>query len=514
MMPLRRAAARFSALGQTRAYPALAGFPERWRWWLALPLAGAAAVFGFAPFYGYPLPFLSMAVLFLAWRRCSGPRSGAGFGLAWGLGFFLAGVSWVYVSLHDVGGMAAPLAGGATLLFCTALAAYPALAGYVFCRVRSGRPLADALLAAGLWTLAEGLRGGLFTGFPWLSLGYSQIPDGPLAGFAPVIGVHGVGALLALCAALPVFVGRRGLWWAPVAAIMTVAAVGFGLRDRAWTEPSGEPLTVSLLQGNIPQTIKWVPEYLPRSIETYLRLAREHPAQLLVLPETALPLTLDRIPEDVLAGLTRHGDVILGAAARTAEGGYVNAAVRVDPDLRTQIYAKTHLVPFGEFVPPGFTAFFNWVNIPMADFTAGASGQPPFAIAGQRPMPNICYEDVFGDEIRRTVPEATLLLNLSNTAWFGRSLAQPQHLQIAQTRALETGRPMLRATNTGMTAAIMPDGRVEAELPAFTTGALTVTVRGYAGRTPFVRIGNRPVWLFALLACVPALRLRRTSGSL
>lgn len=464
-------------------------------------LAGASTVLGFAPFGVFPLPLLTLAVLFHLWRGAAAPREGALLGFAWGMGCFLAGVSWVYVSLHDMGGMAAPLAAVATLLFCTVLALFPAMAGYAVVRGRTGASWRDAGLAAGAWTIFEWLRGWVLTGFPWLALGYSQAPPSPLAGFAPILGGYGVGLIVALLAAALAF----ARWWG-LAAVALAGLVGFGLRGIAWTAPVGESLTVSLLQGNIPQSLKWVPERLPLSLETYARLAAAHPAKLTVLPETALPLFFDEVPRDTLRALTRHGDALIGTAVRVREGGYVNGAVAVTPDLRTQSYAKRHLVPFGEYVPPGFTWFFKLVSIPMSDFSAGPPVQKPLDIAGQKVAPNICYEDVFGEEVLRALPEATLLVNLSNTAWFGDSLAQPQHLQIAQMRALETGRPMLRATNTGMTAAIAADGTVAGVLPPFVTDALTVEVQGYAGLTPYARHGNTGAVLLALLACLPALR--------
>lgn len=470
---------------------------------------GAATVFGYAPFEVFPLPLVSLALLFELWRRADTPRRTATLGFVWGLGCFLAGVSWVYVSLHDVGGMAMPIAIVATLAFCAVLAIFPALAGYVWGRWRTGRPGADALLAAGAWALTEWLRGWVLTGFPWLAIGYSQTPPSPLAGYAPILGVYGVGLLAAGIASMLLFHWRRPLSWASVGLVL---AVGIGLRGMDWTQPVGEPLQVSLLQGNIPQSLKWIPENLTKSIETYARLASEHPAALTVLPETAIPLLFDQIPREVLRGLTANGTVLLGAPIRTRERGYANGAVAVTPELEVQAYAKAHLVPFGEFVPPGFAWFFGLVNIPMSDFSAGPANQRPIEVAGQRLMPNICYEDLFGEEIRRALPEATLLINLSNTAWFGDSLAQPQHLQIARMRALETGRPILRATNTGMTAAVTPDGHVAAVLRPFVADALTVSVRGYVGMTPFATMGNTLVVLLACLACAPALRAGQRTG--
>ena len=475
---------------------------------LVASLAGAATVFGFAPFEVLPIPVLTLALLFHLWRRADSAPGAAWLGLAWGLGCFLAGVSWVYVSLHDVGGMAMPLAAIATLLFCGGLALFPALVGYLFRRAAT-TDFRAIPLAAGLWTLAEWLRGWLLTGFPWLAIGYSQTPPSPLAGYAQVVGVYGVGLLVAGVASCLTFAWRRPLAWL---AIGIVVAGGAGLRTITWTRPAGEPLNASLLQGDVPQSLKWVPENLRLSMDTYARLAAEHPARLTVLPETAIPLPFDRIPEEFLRRLTAAGPVLMGAAIRDRSGGYVNGALAVTPELSIASYAKVHLVPFGEFVPPGFGWFFGLVDIPMSNFSAGARQQRPLDVAGQKIMPNICYEDLFGEELLAALPDATLLVNLSNTAWFGDSLAQPQHLQIARLRALETGRMILRATNTGMTAAITPDGRVTAALPPFTAGALEVAAQGFSGLTPFARFGNTlAAWLACLAVAVAVLR-RRVNG--
>jgi apolipoprotein N-acyltransferase len=477
-------------------------------------LLGALTVCGFAPLRLFPLPLLTLALLFLLWRDAASPRRAAWLGWLWGLGCFLGGVSWVYVSMHDVGGMPAPFAALATLLLCACLALYPALAGWLFGRFRCGSAGRDVLLVAGTWTVAEWLRGMLLTGFPWLSIGYTQSPPSPLAGYAAVLGVYGISLLVAALAALLAFSWRRP---GNVVLVLGVATGGYLLQQVAWTEPIGPPLTVSLLQGNISQDSKWDPQLLTNSLDTYARLARAHPARLLVLPETALPMFLDDVPEEYLRELMANASTLFGVAmhtgARDNPDGYTNSAVTLSADGRLQSYAKSHLVPFGEYVPPGFAWFLALMQMPMSDFTAGPAYQRPLDIAGQKIAPNICYEDLFGEEILRTLPEATLLINLSNTAWFGDSLAQPQHLQIAQMRAMESGRTMLRATNTGMTAAVRPDGRIVAELPAFTADALVVEVQGFTGMTPFAYWGNALALLLALAAFCPALLQRRLTAT-
>lgn len=491
-------------------------------------LLGLASVLAFAPMLIFPLIFLTLGGLYLLLDRTAPHdwRHGALIGGAFGFGFFLGGVSWVYVSLSIFGGMAMPLAALATILFCAYLALYPALAGALFAGLANPLgAICRALLFAALWTFAEWLRGWLFTGFPWLSIGYSQTPPSPLAGFAPIFGVYGLSWLTAWIAALLAVFGSRFLPsqaatgksvlkanWLPPLAIALALAAGGALRQLEWTQPTGQPIRVALLQGNIPQELKWRPERFYDSLRTYYELAREHPAQLTVLPETAIPGLLDQVPPDYLEALRalarrEQGELILGIP--TSDGKtYANSAIALGQG-GMQRYDKTHLVPFGEFVPPGFRWFMDRLKIPMSDFAPGSARQAPLRLGALKIAPNICYEDAFGEEIARALPEADLLVNLSNVAWFGDSLAPAQHLQIARMRALETGRVMLRATNTGMTAIVDADGHVAAALPSFTRGALTGEVRARAGATPYVRWGNLPIVALCLLLTGIALRPRR-----
>jgi apolipoprotein N-acyltransferase len=493
-----------------------------WRHPAAAPvfalLLGAASVAAFAPLGLFPLILFTLAALFTlldaaaqagrSWRR------GALIGGLFGFGLFITGVSWVFVSLRTFGGMPAPLAALATLLFCLVLTCFPALAGALSMRFAQRARWQRGLAFAALWTLGEMLRGWMFTGFPWLAIGYSQTPPSPLAGFAPVLGVYGVSLLTAFTATLLSIAYSRwrenapcgtGGWRCPAQPLLGVLllfAAGLNLRAVDWTTPVGTPLTVALLQGNIPQDLKWQPERFNDSLRTYYQLAQAHPAQLTILPETALPAFLDQLPDDFLSALRQlalrqQGNLIMGVAIGDHRQ-YSNAALSLG-SAGEQRYNKTHLVPFGEYVPPGFKWFMNLVNIPMSDFTPGARQQPPMALNGQQVAINICYEDAFGEEIIGALPAATLLVNLSNVAWFGDSLAPPQHLQIARLRALESGRMMLRATNTGMTAIIDRDGHVNAVLKPFTRDVLRGEVQGYQGSTPYGRWGNAPVLAISLL---------------
>ncbi len=475
--------------------------------------AGALSVAGFAPLAAFPLPFATLAGLLFLWRSAATPRVAFRIGFAFGAGLFGAGVSWVYVSLHDFGSMPAPLAAIGAFAFCAILALYPAAAGWSLARLQLG-PLAAALLAfPALWTLFEWLRGWIFTGVPWLAVGYSQA-DSPLAGFAPVVGVYGVSFAVALCAGL-LGVVVSGSGKARIAGgVALVFAFGLGqlLKQIAWTSPQGAPFQVALLQGNIPQDLKFRADRYAATLATYKRLIEASRAQLIVLPETAIPRFLDAVDPFYLqdierAAASRRADLLIGVPIRDPDGRYFNSLVSVGVSP-AQRYDKSHLVPFGEFVPWGLSWMVRTLAVPLSDFSRGPENPRPLVLGGQLVAPNICWEDAFGEEIIRQLPQATLLVNVSNVAWFGDSLAPSQHLQISRMRALETGRTMLRATNTGVTAIIDPRGNVVARLPQFTEGVLSGEVQGYGGASPYVRFGNYPIVL-ACLALVAALVLRR-----
>jgi apolipoprotein N-acyltransferase len=500
---------------------------------------GAVTVAGFAPFYLFPLPVITLAALFALWDRAKEARQAAWIGFAYGLGLFLFGVSWVYVSLHDFGAMPAPLAAAATLLFCAAIALLPAAGGYAAARFNVTPAIRLGLLVPALWTLTEWVRGWLLTGFPWLAAGYSQVPLSPLAGYAPVLGIYGVTLATAVTAGLAAVLwehytakaeGRRQTAEGPPTRARSVLSFilhpssfillaiwfgGLGLKQIAWTEPAGAPVTVSLLQGNIAQDLKWREDRVRPTLDAYRGLAEASTSRLIILPETALPLFLDQVPQDYLSAIGAHarrtgGDILIGVPERLASGEYFNSVVSFGGSP-TQAYRKSHLVPFGEFIP--LRPVLGWIvgvlAIPLQDFSRGGEDQRPLAVAGQRVAVNICYEDAFGEEIIRQLPEASLLVNVSNVAWFGRSIAPQQHLQISQARAIETGRYMLRATNTGVTAAINPRGEVVATAPEFTTASVTYRVQGYGGSTPYVRWGNYAV----LVLCLALLALARWAGS-
>jgi apolipoprotein N-acyltransferase len=484
---------------------------------------GAASVFGFAPFHFAALPILSLALLFVLWRQSASPRAAGLLGFAFGLGFFVSGTSWVYISLHTFGGMPAGLTAIATLGFCAVVGCYPAIAGWLALRLTGGLApnvhTAILVLVAmpACWTVGELLRGYLLTGFPWLGLGYSQIPSSPLAGYAAVLGSYGVTWVAAVCAgALALLMLRLPApslrpVCLPVAVIVIAIAAGALLRTREWTQPYGAPLRVALLQGNVAQERKFKFDALPAIFDQYQSMVEQSGARLIVLPETAFPVFLHELERDYLALLAQHakdngGDLLFGVALADPQArAYFNAVVSAGTSL-PQVYRKQHLVPFGEYLPLRWV--FGWVldvlHMPMADFTPGPRDPAPLSAAGQRLALSICYEDAFGGEVRGQLPAATLLVNVSNDAWFGESFAAEQHWQIAQMRALESGRMMLRANNTGITGIIGIDGRSLARLPPFAAGTLTGEVQGRTGATPYVRWGEWGVLLLLALALTGA----------
>ena len=512
--------------------------------WQRLALAAAAAAAGAAHALSFApanLPYLELAALGVCFGlalRAEGPRAAFGIGFAFGLGWFGVGVSWVYISLHHYGELWAPLAAAATCALVAFLALYPALAllAAAAIGVRASARRMFAIVAA--WTLSEWLRGVLLGGLPWLSTGYAHT-DGVLAGFAPVIGVYGVGAAAALVVAMPTWAWLRlprQPWMLLCSALLSLAllAAGAHLREQSWTQAHGPPIRVRLVQGNIAQDVKFAESGLDEALARYLPALQDDPksvsgevaahADLIVFPESAFPVPANYLPEEVLDTLTdarlrKGAALVFGAFIVQPEERYFNSAIGLDGDtVKPQRYSKRHLVPFGEFIPFGFRWFVDLMRIPIGDQQKGERFQPPLALAGQQIAVTICFEDLFGGEMldawHDSRREPTLLLNLSNLAWFDDSMALSQHLQISRMRALETARPLLGATNTGITAIIDARGRVAAQLTVQTQGQLEGTVQATQGTTPFIRLGNRPIVVASMLVLLVALVLRLRTARL
>ncbi len=484
-------------------------------------VAGALLVPAFAPVGWFLLAPLMLLVLLALWH---GRDPGQSFvvGYAFGVGYFGLGVYWVYISMHTFGQAPAPLAALMTVLLVAVLALFPALTGWLLARFW---PRADllrhALAFPLLWGALEWLRSWIFSGFPWLSLGYSQI-DAPLGGFAPLLGVLFMGLLVALSAGL--------LWHALVARLrpagITAGSLvvalwlgGVALDRVQWTLPAGEPLSVALVQGNVSQDQKWLPEMRRPTKARYRDLTLEHLGRdLIVWPEAALPRLFHQVADDFLPQLDdalaeAGSELLMGILVYDRGAGrYYNSVLAMgDP---YQFYHKHHLVPFGEYFPvPDFVRRqLQLLNLPYQDFTRGDARQAPLRLAGLNIAASVCYEDLFGAWFAGTALNADLLVNVSNDAWFGDSLAPAQHLQIARMRARENGRMMLRTTNTGITAIIDARGRVVKALEQFQTGVLTGEAQAYEGTTPYTRWRDVPLLLTIFLGLVVTAGTRLMRG--
>ena len=478
--------------------------------WPVALLAGVAQTFSFAPFELWGLQIAALAAL-AALVADAGAARAAALGWLFGVGWLVSGLWWLYISMHDFGGLPPWLAALAVFALGALLALYYAIAFALFTRCRRGRPLADAFSFAACWLLAELARGVFFTGFPWIASGYAHAV-GPLAAWAPWVGVYGLCALAAflayaLAACLrPIGTRRRA---AIVAASALVLAAPLAL-PAGFTRSSGE-LEVSLLQPDIAQDLKFDPALMQTHLQALVRQIGAARGTLVVTPESVIPFTRGELSgaywNDLARPFAAPGRALLvGIFLGNADDGYVNSVVGVSGAAPGQEYhyGKRHLLPFGEFVPPGFRWFVDLMAIPLGDQARGQSSAP-FVVGGQRVRPLICFEDLFGEDMVDSVvgaQAATLLVNVSNLAWFGPRLVQDQHLQFSQMRALEFERPVIRSTNTGATAVVDHRGRVTARLAPLVRGTLDATVEGRIGETPYARwlarAGLWPLWLAAL----------------
>lgn len=493
-------------------------------------LLGALNVLAFAPFGIWPIQLLTLAILLWRLLKTETVKQALLLGWAFGFGWSVCGVYWLYISMHVYGGMPSSITVLAVVLLALFVGLHAAAATglTVWLRRRwtaSGMVTAMAIFPA-LWALNEWLRGWLFTGFPWLVSGYAHTTS-PLAGYAPIIGVYGIGLIAALIAGCLALLPHKKL---PTVAAAGILLLGFGLHHVNWTKPVGQPITVRLLQGNVAQEMKFDPTTIDQTLGLYKAMIGKMPADLIATPETAIPLLQTQLPPEYLRSIAQFAQqsgstIALGIPLTDGPDLYANSVLSFSPATKNITdgshvyrYDKHHLVPFGEFIPFGFHWFVNLMSIPLGDFTRGAVVQPPFPVKDQWILPNICYEDLFGEEIAAQLaaseatghPAATILLNMSNIAWFGDSIALPQHLQISQMRSIETGRPMLRATNTGTTAVIDPHGNLTAHLPPLSSGTLTASIQGYTGNTPYIILGNHLLLICAALL----LAVARISGRL
>ena len=444
-------------------------------------------------------------------------------GLVFGLGYFIIALWWIYISLHDVGGMSPVLSSFAVFALAVLMALYFGLA--IGCGLLIQNSFWRGLVLPAAWVMAEYLRGQLFTGFPWMGLAESQV-HGPFMQIAPYLGGLAC-TFLIIWASWQLSLLKIQNTLVVVVAIAIVQILGIW----QFTSPNGAALSVRLIQGNFEQSLKFNPKEILQQIHFYRDAIIRSPADLIIVPETAFPWPEPDLPDQSLKMIQGFVDqsgsqVLLGLIGKIPKDGntfqYSNRVTGFTKDQAPYHYDKYHLVPFGEFIPPGFQWFVDAFKVPMSNFARGSFSQAPFTVLGRDQDPSkaryaaisICYEDIFGNEIasrlRQSQNPVNLLINVTNLAWFGQSQAPMQQLRLSQLRSIETGLPSLRATNTGITAIIDHRGEVQTALDQFVQGELSGLVQPYAGQTPYVIWGNWPILLASLFLLLSAyLRFRK-----
>lgn len=468
-------------------------------------LSGAMMPLAFAPFSFWPIAILAPAILFFQMQFITRAVNSFWVGYCFGLGYFGFGVNWVYQSLHEYGQASPFVAGSLTVFLIAYLSLFVGFATLLLQKLKVAWGFSRALFSMPLlWFSLEWLKGWLFTGFPWLSLGYAHIHS-PLAGFAPVTGVYGLGALSVLISVLLVIWKNEKRWYSPVILVI-LGASGYLLQLQEWTQRSGRSIDVVMIQGNISQEMKWQYDERAKIIGIYQDQTGPYwGSDLIIWPEAAIPGRSEDLQTEVLKPLAEtalsHGSHLLTGIVVSdwMQRIYFNSMLMLGAGQG--VYHKRHLVPFGEYFPlRGLLDFMRgYINIPMSDMSAGPNQQALLQVNDVPLGVSICFEDVFSRDINRDLPEAQILVNTSNDAWFGDSSAPHQHLQIARMRALETGRPMARSTNTGRSAFIDHRGRIISFTEMFTGQSLQATMQGRSGKTPFVAISGFQPWFAGLI---------------
>ena len=470
-------------------------------------LAGSLFALSFAPVDIWPLAMLMPAVLIWLWQGAA-PKRAAWLGFWFNAGTFAAGTYWLYISLKLIGGAPLPLA----LLLMIGLVAimgfYHYLLGWSVAKYFPERGALRWMIAIpGAWLLIEWFRSWFLSGFGWLALGYSQT-DTWLGNLAPVVGQFGIGLLMLFVAGAlaTLLLGTNRERALAAGVIVAIWVAGFAAGYATWTKPFGRPITVAVIQGAIPQDEKWLTENLQATLDLYQKMTQQAlGTDLIVWPESAAPALFNDIRpyfEEVYDEASAIGSALVTGAIREDHGLYYNSVLGLEPGAAAPSWHnKHHLVPFAEFFPvPQFVR--NWLrlmNLPYADFTRGAADQDTLVAAGQRIAATVCYEDAYGSSQLHALESATLLVNVTNDAWFGKSTARYQHLQISRMRAMEADRPMIRAANNGVSAAIDERGQVLVTAPEYEANVMRITVQPRTGHTPYSRTGN---WLVVCLALV------------
>jgi apolipoprotein N-acyltransferase len=471
---------------------------------------GCLTTLAFAPF-GWSLLVPIVLVPFLYVCLTNSPRDSAKHAFWFGFGLFLTGTYWIYISVVVFGQAPVWIALFLMISLVLIMSVYFWIAGWLISRLASGEPWYLVLVAPAVWVAVEWARGWLFTGFPWMALGYSQV-DSPFAGWAPVVGVYGVSMLMvATVAAILVALLTRGRQQIIAIVLVLLPVLGGAiLKHVDWTEPAGEAVTATIIQGGISQDRKWLPEQFQPTLDYYQNETRKvASSDLVVWPEVAIPAVSDRVEgyiralesDSRISGQTILFGILERVTERRIEPDVYNAIIAVDGERR-QSYRKRHLVPFGEYFPVPETVrdWMRMMSLPNRDLSDGDAVQPLLQMRGGVKLSvAICYEDAYGAEQLYALPDAGILVNVSNDAWFGNSIAPHQHLQIARMRSLEAGRHTIRATNTGISAFIGPQGQVHETGEQFVPVTMTREVQPYQGSTPYAVMGN---WLVLILSSV------------
>jgi len=469
----------------------------KWQWEVLSPLAGVLLTLAFAPFeYSY-LAIIALVMVVQSWLNCSTARA-VMRGYLFGIGLFASGISWVYISIHDYGGAPAIGAVLLTLLVICFWALFPALTAYLSIKMAGKNNKRNLVwIMPFVWILIEYFRGYWFlNGFPWLQIAYTQL-ETPLLGFVPVVGVYGTGFLLALSASLLVAGFNKIINYSLVCiSILLIWGGGAYLKTIQWTEVRGESIQVALVQGNVAQDQKWLAKNRIKTLISYQKMTEQHwDADLIIWPETAIPAYLSQVKKFYLEPLSQSArkhktDLVVSLPSKGMQNEYFNTVLKLGNNEGR--YNKNHLLPFGEYLPlqplSGFV--LNLLNINLGNFTSGGNDQKLLEAGGYPFATSICYEDAFAEEAIRHMPEAAFLVNVTNDAWFGDSIEPHQHMQIAQMRALETGRYLLRVTNTGVTAIVAPNGHIIKKLESFKKAVLRGEIFPMKGMTPYASIGD------------------------
>ncbi|MDX1901489.1 MAG: apolipoprotein N-acyltransferase [Gammaproteobacteria bacterium] len=498
-------------------------FQRGWPGDLLAFLAGSLMVLSFAPFSVAPIAILSLACLAALWLRVP-TKTAAWRGWLFGLGLFGFGIYWIFNSIHDIGGVNIPISLFLSGIFIACMALFPAFAGFLLGRYFSKDETIKLTLGfPAVWVFVEWIRSWIFTGFPWLTIGYSQMHS-PLRGYAPLLGVFGVSLFVAYSSVFLIKIiqaihakkYRQG--YGQLFLLIALWTTGSALTLVTWTQPFGKPVTVSLVQGNIPEKLKWTADMIQPTLNTYSKLSAPlWKNNIVIWPESAVPISLQDAEnfmneQDALAK-KNHSTFITGIPVNV-ENNYYNAVVALGDGHG--FYLKHRLVPFGEYIPfkSIFQRAFDFLKIPMTDFIADHKPAVPIVAGQLKLLTFICYEIAFPEQVNFRNPDINLLLTVSNDAWFGRSTAQAQHLEMASMRALETGRPILFASNTGITAIADAKGNIQSQVPAFSRTVLTDTVQPTQGKTPWQRKGMDSVLLTIFGAMITAWwRQRKISAS-